>query len=161
MPPNLQLPSPAPSLSPLSDTPPHLRNISSAGVQQPRRYAAYHCYRQQLRHCPTVCDGRASCLVTHITTSTTTTWDYAVSCYTHTTTTRDWNRRGGLILFIPCTVFNASSSPHCQKTTKKKKNTTIGMHPWCYNQFSSFTRGANLPHAHHPQTRSIASTFSR
>ena len=50
MPPALQLPSPAPSLSPLSDTPTHLRNISSASVelasispqqQHPRRYAAY------------------------------------------------------------------------------------------------------------------------
>ena len=52
IPPALQLPSLAPSLSPSSDTPPHLRNISSAGVglasispqqqqQQPRRYAPY------------------------------------------------------------------------------------------------------------------------
>ena len=50
VPPALQLPSPASSLSPLSDKPPHLRNISSAGVglasippkqQQPRRVVSY------------------------------------------------------------------------------------------------------------------------
>ena len=32
VPPNLRLPSPSPSLSPLAATPPHLRNIASAGV---------------------------------------------------------------------------------------------------------------------------------
>ena len=49
VPPNLRLPSPSPSLSPLAVTPPHLRNIASAGVglasnppqPPPRRVAPY------------------------------------------------------------------------------------------------------------------------
>ena len=49
VPPNLRLPSPSPSLSPLTATPPHLRNIASAGVglasnppqPPPRRVAPY------------------------------------------------------------------------------------------------------------------------
>ena len=49
VPPQLRLPSPSPSLSPLATTPPHLRNIASAGVglasnppqPPPRRIAPY------------------------------------------------------------------------------------------------------------------------
>ena len=49
VPPNLRLPSPSPSLSPLAATSPHLRNIASAGVElasnppqpPPRRVAPY------------------------------------------------------------------------------------------------------------------------
>ena len=59
------------------------------------------------------------------------------------------------------TVFNtSSSSSDRQKTTQKKKKNS-GDHPWFHNQFRSITRGTHSQHTHHPQTRSIATTFSR
>ena len=63
---------------------------------------------------------------------------------------------------IPPNVFNTPSTPHRQKTTKKKNNNNnTGDNPWFHDQFSSFTRGTHSSHTHHPQTRSIPSTFSR
>ena len=138
-----------------------------------------HCCRQHLRHRPTADDGRARCLVmehplhrcdgcgfifsiARIITSATT-WQDAASCCTHITTTY-LGRRCGFILSISyqaslVLVFNdALSSPRCEKTKKKKENRHQSRF---YDQFSAFTRVPNSSHAHHPQTGSIASTFSR
>ena len=156
-----------PHMSPLANTPPH---ISSAGVglasippqqqqQQPTRVAPYKGTPPTgplLSSTPTSTPRSLRRIMASDATPPSI-GAAGVGLFSPSPTTH-WNRRGGFILSIPPIVFSTPSTPRRQKTTKKKNS---GDNPWFHDQFSSFTRGTHSSHTHHPQTRSIASTFSR
>ena len=182
-----------PRLSPLASTPPHLRNISSAGVglasippqqqQQPRRVAAYKgtpptgpllsstpsSTPQSLRRImvsnaspPSI--GAAGVGLFSPSPAPSPPQQLGFTPRRTTPTPPPLiGTASGFIFSIPPNVFNTPSTPHRQKTTKKKNNNNnnTGENPWFHDQFSSFTRGTHSSHTHHPQTRSIPSTFSR